>query len=104
MINFGSGSIGKIYGIWSNMPFLGQYASNDGKIIEIKSDAKMLEYDYGHNNEIVCAVTSYKKDRIMVSCYEKDSDDKRVESEIEITLSDGRYQFTRNGKAYFQQI
>ena len=104
VINFGSGSIGKIYGIWSNMPFIGQYASSTGDIIEIMGDARMLEYDYGHNHEIICAVTSYKKDHIVVACYEEDESGNRVDSEIRITLEDGRYQFERNGKTYFQQI
>ena len=104
MINFGSGSIGKIYGIWSNMPFLGQFASSDGKIIEIDKSAKMFEYGYGSNHEITCAVTSYKKDNIVVSCYERDNSEKRVNSEIEIKLVEGRYQFERNGKTYIQQI
>ena len=103
-INFGSGSISKIYGIWSNMPFLGQFASSDGSIIEIDKSAKMFEYGYGSNHEITCAVTSYKKDNIVVSCYEKDSGDKRVNSEIQIKLVEGRYQFERNGKTYIQQI
>ena len=104
MINFGSGSIGKIYGIWANMPFLGQFASSDGGIIEIDKSAKMIEYGYGINHEIICAVTSYKKDNIVVSCYERDNEEKRVDSEIEIKLVDGHYQFVRNGKTYIQQI
>jgi len=103
-INFGTGSIGKIYGIWSNMPFIGQFATNDSEVIEITPSAKMLEYGYGSNHEINCAVTDYKKDEITVSCYEKDANGKRKESEIRIELVGGRYQFERNGKTYFQQI
>ena len=36
--------------------------------------------------------------------YEEDESGNRVDSEIRITLEDGRYQFERNGKTYFQQI
>ena len=104
-INFGNGSGYKVTDIWGKMPFIGTYMADDGKVINVNEDAKMFEYDgTATPHQMNCVIKNYTKENILVSYYEKGANEERIDREVEFKLVEGRYQFERNNKTYYQQL
>ena len=89
--------------IWGRMPFIGNYVSNDGKKIQVKEDATMVEETAKGDKAIDCYVIKYKKEKISINYTEEVKKNKLVSNEMDVTLVDGNYQFTKDGVTYYRQ-
>ena len=89
--------------IWGRMPFIGTYKSNDGKTIEVKQDATMVEETKKGTKVSDCFVIKYKKEKISINYTEEVKKNKLESKQMDVELVGDKYQFTKDGVTYIRE-
>ena len=89
--------------IWGRMPFIGTYKSDDGKTIEVKEDATMVEETKKGTKVSDCFVIKYKKEKIAINYTEEVKKNKLESKLMDVELVGDRYQFVKDGITYYRQ-